>query len=265
MIARRPSVGWLICLVLAASAGAVVMTLVPLRKCRTCNAVAQDLSRQKCGADARAPIYCPDCGDRGTISLVKSLRTPTVNTQVGAIIALQNKSKGIGSIRELRQLIEAQGLKADEFMGDSFAGEADSGSAHFLDAESKKYVIVLLHSMDKKASWNTTASARIVLLSTSGQVLDYIHCIRAHPDFSIYAWRIDEPAPDGARVMIIKASPLRNPAESRVQYDLHYIGSGPETYHGSVEWLGGKDDGFCRIAVRNDHLEIVRPETGKLR
>lgn len=202
-------------------------------------------------------VDCPDCGDRGKVSLLRSWRGPSVADQVCGIVRSLKNANGKDARLRLTELVRLDGKNPSFFLQDEDALMSISG--RFVRADDQTYFLLLL---DYHASMLPGEErAGVLLLSTAqNQILDGLHLVCSNREAGLYSRILDPAGPDGAQVAIIpEPGGFSRFVEPTISYRLYQwqriTTSGVATGAGKPE-----RDGICRLGIGSDRLVILELE-----
>jgi hypothetical protein len=260
-VIRRASAGWLIGAVILLTGVAVVVVLVPLLPCRTCEGLARVLWERTSPSIPPAPrprLDCPDCDDGGKVSYLRSRRPPTISEPIcGLLRSFRDKSTPF-FLNDLINLITKDGKDIGTFY---LAIEARSRVAHlrFIQAEGKDYLLILIEYSG--ISMRDYSLAGTILISPDGHVLDCIWLWCETIGVELFAEVPEKSAADGAGLLIVptdrdSATLGATPFDYTLEQWEHRKHRGVYSRNEST----GRD-GFCRIRIVNDRMDVLMPKT----
>ena len=246
---KRASAGGLILALAVLTGIGFAGAMIPIKACTSCDGLAQHILMRTSPSlgPVQAPrIGCPDCADRGKVSLFRSWMRPRVAPSIAALVrGLKAPNEG-DSLRALQLVVQESGPDYSRFLRqypphiDSFRG------AEFVEVEQKLYLVLLAES-----GVGTVPAASIgvlaILLAAEGRALDFV-------DVSTSAWgeyfsgRI---LADHAQIVIERK--LDQPPADDLNYQM-------------IRWNKGareirvRTSEVCRLTIRDDRLEVVEPK-----
>jgi hypothetical protein len=244
-VSGRSSAAWLIGvpLILITALG-VGGAFLRFRKCMSCGALVRETEPPR----PLIILNCPDCGDRGKVSVFRAWTGPRVSDPVAGFLRSLAAEEGPAAFECLNQMIRNDGKDPETFL----AGSSRVLDARFLDAEGKTYLVLIMGAFTK----NPSGAARTALLIRSdGRASD-----RALVTFSGPSAQPNEvihgpTPPDGTRVAIYWHVARRWPETAdSYQVDL-WERPGHET-----QLKGKPEDPIVRLAIRGDRFEVLTPE-----
>lgn len=245
MIARS-STAWLILAVVVLTGLGVAGSTIRYKPCHTCDDLSLWLRHHSPRISHRTNprVGCPDCGDRGKVSLLRSWMPSRVSPSIGALVrAFKDPTAGQEPIRALRRVVEENGPAYSRFLEDAFQVFHGCEGVEFLDAEQKLYVVVFVGS-----GVNTppgTHGVSTILLSAKGRVLDFIDLTWNHQHGPLRDYVLVPAAADGAQILIDTYEERPNRSYMLAQWQK----SAREAKPKGVE--------VCRYKIRNDRLEVL--------
>ena len=258
MTIKRTSTGWLIGLVLVITGLGLIACLYPVRPCRSCDGLKAHLidrfALQIPPLDPR--LDCPDCADRGKISLVRSWMRPKVSEPIAGILREIKYSMRTDSFAALQAVIQHDGKDPAEFICSLDPKDNRGMKPRFLSVQGKQYLILLIDYPSKLASQPVVSS--VLLLTPEGKALDYVHVACGTLIADLEASALLSPAGDGAHIVIHAHPGLGTDVFSKkVPYYINRfqrVQSEDRTAQGGPV---GAFEGVCRIRILNDRLDVL--------
>jgi len=204
-------------------------------------------------------VNCPDCHDRGTVSLFRSW-VPRVSREVAQVLRGVPDPIGVECRRSLELLLEKNGKHAGQFLHAANADPARIAAARFLRVQETSYLALLVDS-PTVLSMPGIAAAGVLLLRPEGQALDSV-LLTCNTRSALLHADILEPTPsDGAHFAIFATSGLFLKDLHDVSYRVH------QWQRSSREGQARGDEthqclDVCRLKISDGRLEVL-PTPGK--
>lgn len=195
-------------------------------------------------------LDCPDCADRGEVSLFRSWRDPTVSVEVARVLKGLKGPSPAASVRELKNMPQSGGT----VLGPIYDHVPLFLTAKFIEAEDKRYLCIVLNY---HSPLNTEAS--VLLLLPQGRILDTVRLFSIS-GLEVSGELLDKPAPDGAWVLIRGIPKPGDVAPTAASFRLDHSGRAPGTGMLDVRETDGWD-GVFRLGIQGDRLEFLSPST----
>lgn len=171
---KRASAGGLILAILLVIGLGLAGSLIPLKECAGCSGLSHFLHSLQSPSIPPIPpprIGCPDCADRGQVSLFRSWIGPRVAPAVAAIPHEIVHQERAGFYRPLADLVVADGKDALAFL-QTYEGSAILQNIRFIDSEGETFLVLLLDA-SLRGTPSLTATVAL-LLSLEGRALDSV-------------------------------------------------------------------------------------------
>jgi hypothetical protein len=242
---KRASVGALILAVVVLTGLGVAGSGIRYKPCLTCDDLSLWLRHHSSRISHRTNprVGCPDCGDRGKVSLFRSWMPSRVSPSIAALVrAFKDPTAGQEPIRALRRVVEENGPAFSRFLDDAFDVFHGCKGVEFLEAEQKLYGVVFVGSGSNTLG---TIGVSTILLSAEGRVLDFIDLTWNYQHGPLRDYVLVPAAADGAQILI-------DTYEER-----------PNRSYMLAQWQKSARDGkpkgveVCRYKIRNDRLEVL--------
>lgn len=231
--------GWLVGAIILLTSLGIAGTIVPLRPCGICDGLALK-------STPASRVDCPDCGDRGKVSVFRALMGHRVAESVGGVVRSCRNPES--ALLLLKTAIEADGKTPGTFLFEN-SSAIPAIAPRFVVANERRYLILLIRWPAPSGGY--TEGVSVLLLSLEGSVLDRVDVLYSAFDTELAATVLDAPAPDGGRITI-------NPKPGDAL---------PSSYR-LFQWQRPSREGFVqgasgdvgRLAIRERRLEVLAPE-----
>lgn len=248
-MSARSSTSWLIGGLLLVTGLGLVGTLLALQPCRSCDGLALYLHRISSPSIPPRPpprINCPDCADRGKVSLFRSWIRPRVSEPVAGILRSMSAGQAAMVVVQLNQLVQDDGKDPDAFL----AGSSLLMDRRFLEAEGKIYLVLLLQAFNRLPD-NSARTA--VLLTEDGRALDRVLVGTDGHNASISVGFLEQAPVDGPQIAFGWKVARWPDAVKSCHVD--------QWQRPARELLSGNpDDPLIQLAIRGDRFEVLTPE-----
>ena len=251
---NRKSPVWLIGVLLVVTGLGFAGSMVRYRPCISCDGLALYLNQ----VHPRRPVEllprvdCPDCGDRGKVSLFKSWMRPKVADSVAAILrGLSAPVHGVSHLA-LKDLLLENGKSLSEFQGLSIGNEFTC--ARFMEVEGKTVLLLIL---DTSSSANPATA--IMLVSPDGRLLDYVQVSGSNGEVDVRAAFLEKPGEEGAQLAILPRRGFFAPGqgvELRLDFRVDQWTRPPRQF--AFTWKGSEAELICPLRIRGGRLECLR-------
>jgi hypothetical protein len=252
-MAKPVAVGWLVGAIVVLTSLAVAACLVPLRPCGTCDGLAMALHFRTSPSIPPTPpprIDCPDCADRGKVSLFRSWR-PMVSPETGAIVRGLKDPSGTDNLPALTALLQTEGMSGAPPLAPQNRNLRQM-QGRFHRSDGRTFLVLTTYCPAMMVPG--TSSAGVFLLDLRGRVLDYVVGTSDNRVADLYSRILEEPGADGRRVVIFPV-----PAgDARFSFLLHQWQQPARRV--VSEGAKSEREGACRIGVWGARLEALAQE-----
>jgi hypothetical protein len=245
--------GWLVALAVASVIGAAALVVIPIRHCPTCDGLTKAVDK------ATFRLDCPDCKDRGKVSIPRYLRGPSIDRDLYDLIQARRGTTELQQ-NHLERLESRSGREPGEALGlKQFGVQHYQGDFRFVRAEEKEYVLVLL--FQEGFAIPGTAVAGIVLISTDGKVLDFIQATSSTRSGVVYPIFVEKAA-DGALACVKGRSIYQKAGSSEVPvlrevYRADVPGSAACPLAALTPPERARTDGIFRVGIKGDRFTFI--------
>jgi len=211
---------------------------IPFKPCGACHGFARKSTAR--------PLNCPDCADRGNVSLFRSW-IPGVSEPVGEFLGVLREGQVPFVFGELHQLVRNHGEDSEAFL----AGSTILLNQRFIDAEGKTYLVLILQAFNTIAD---TSARTAILLTADGRPLDRVLVSTDGHNASLNGGFLERAPGDGPR-LVFGWNVSRWPEALR-SYQVE------QWQRPARELLlrGKRDDPLLHLLIRGDRFEILWPE-----
>jgi len=241
---KRASAGGLVLAVAILTVLGLAGSLFPFKTCRSCDGLARYILMRT--SPSRGPIKpphlgCPDCSDRGRVSLFGSWMRPRVASSIAALLhGLKEDPEGFGARRALNLIVRESGPAYFDFLKHSAPRIDYFQGAEFVEAEEKLYLLLFAESGSGTIPGST--GLLVILLSAEGRALDYV-------DISCSIWEGEsQPSVLAGEIAIQRRSDRPREGEASYQLLLWNDFARERKVRGSE---------VCRLRIRRDRFEIL--------
>ncbi len=245
--------GWLLGLAVASVIGVAVLVVVPFRHCPTCDGLTKAVNR------AAFKLDCPDCRDRGQVSVTRFLRGSSIDSDLEHLIQAR---RGTTEVQQdhLGRLEARSGRAPGDSLGRTSFGVLNfEGDFRFVRAEEKDYLLLLLYQEHLPLPGRGVAG--IVLVSTGGKILDYIHCTFGTRSGIVVPVFVGNAA-DGA-VACFKGGETHETTREVHRPDLREVYRADVSGSAACPWTAltpperAQADGIIRVGIRGDRFAFI--------
>ena len=244
----RASAGGLIAVLVALTALGIGGSLIPVRSCVTCAGLTSQMERMATYPSYSPRLDCPDCGDRGKISLFRSWMKPRVSEPVARILRSMPGPGEFDALNVLEEVLRTDGKEPNAFLNGKTGVEfvhipsrfMAFVAARFIEVGGRTRLILLLRPV---LSMNAVSA---VLLSHEGQALDCVFVVTgAAGGVELRGGVVDKNPPDRPCVEIaIMVDSGRTDSCRLNQYPSH------------IREISVKKDSVLRLSVQDDRFEV---------
>ena len=238
---KRAAVGGLILTIAVLTGLGAAGALIRFKACKSCEGLVQHFIQKADPVNRPFGLRCPDCADRGKVSLFRSWMRPRVSPDVAALVrGLKDPYYGDSRLA-LERIVLESGPNYAGFLKGALPNFHYFDGAGFLEGEQKTYLA--LFSYLGPGIVRESDGITVILLSAEGKALDFIQIT-----WSTAAGPLSATIDDGTAVL--------------VHADEDFTPGVLGTYRLS-QWKGGvregkaRKDEVCRFRVRNDRLELI--------
>ena len=240
---RRGS-GWLIGVLVLVTALGLAASLIPFRTCESCEGYDLHLKKIFSEASSRSypgPLDCPDCADRGKVSLVRAWR-PRVSDGVRQSLRVFRDPTSAPFMNRLELLILEPGMKREAYL-EANGQRAQFAFPRFVKAEGTPYLVIPAYYPLWKSSDGTGTG--FLLVHPDGRALDCVQMTCTNRLADINFVFLEKPATDGSQMAL---SPIVDPVPQGVSYKLHQWRQAPRE---------AKVSTALYLRIRGERFEIL--------
>lgn len=250
--------GWLVGAIVVLTSLGLAAFLIPFRPCGTCDGLAMAIHFRTSPSYPPAPpprIDCPDCADRGTVSLFRSWK-PAVSPEIGAIVRGLKDPNASESLPELEQLLSKEGMSVSPHMRLT-RGSVQRIRPRFATSNDRTVLLLATDSPGLRVPGNPTAG--VLLLDLRGRILDYVFASCSSRQADLYTYLLETPGPDGTRIVIRPIPRGGTGVEPDFSFLIHQWRQPPRRGRSEGGTMA-EHEGACRIGIRGDRLEALAAE-----
>lgn len=250
---RAPAGGLILAVVLITALG-VAGTMLPVRPCGSCDALATR-RLQLPNPPAHYRLDCPDCSDGGKVSLWRAWR-PRVAKPIARILRELKNPATANLTPLLRPMLGLEGMDLDAY-AHFLATEGWIGRPRFANVEGTPYLVLLARYSSSIMPGDS--SAGVFLLHPEGRALDCFKMTCSNRLAELSATFLDPPGIDGAHVAVIPSpGSFFKEVVPTISYRLDQWRQ--PLREGKVPGKGAPETGgICRLRIRADRIEILTP------
>jgi hypothetical protein len=242
---KRASAGGLVLSVVVLTGLGLAGSLVPVKTCRSCDGLAHLLlMRTSPSRPPRPPprIGCPDCTDRGKVSLIGSWMRPKVASSIAALLRGLKDPEGLDARRALDLIVRDSGTAYFDFLKHSPPGMNYFRGAEFVEAEEKLYLLLIADS--GSSTIPGSEGLLVILLSAEGRALDFVDVSCSSREGILFSTVF----PQDGRIAIHRT--CDGPGDRPVSYRILLWND----FDREIRGMGGD---VCNVGIRGDRLEVL--------
>lgn len=242
---KRASPGGLTLAVVLITGLGIAGSLLPFKTCRSCDGLAHFLLMGTSPSLPPRPpprVGCPDCSDRGKVSLFRSWLQRRVAASIAAVLRGLKDPDGLAVRRALDLIVRESGPAYFDFLKHSPPHIDYFRGAEFVELEERLYLLLFAESGSGTIPGST--GLLVILLSAEGRALDYVDVSCSVREGDLFP----EVFPQDARIAITRGSDRSRTGE--VSYRVRWWND----FDRALKSTGNE---VCVLGIRGDRLERI--------